>query len=137
MTNDVLKQIEDYFLGRRHEPMWAPDAVIEAPFARPGEARRYESAAAFEEATRESRESLPVRFESFRYTAVHETADPEVTVLEYELGGTVLTTGRQASAPFIAVMRVRDGRIVLWREYQDKRAIAEALTSPAGRTQET
>jgi ketosteroid isomerase-like protein len=124
MNDDVLKGIEDYFLGRRHEPMWAPDAVIEDPFAR----RRYESAAEFEAATRESRESFPVRFESFRYTAVHETTDPEVTVLEYELGGTALTTGRRATAPFIAVMRVRDGRIVLWREYQDKRAIAEALT---------
>ncbi|HEV7649109.1 MAG TPA: nuclear transport factor 2 family protein [Actinophytocola sp.] len=128
MTNDMLKRIEDYFLGRRHEPMWAPEAVIEDPFARPGQPRRYENAAAFEEATRESRESLPVRFESFRYTAVHETADPEVMVLEYELGGTVLTTGRQATAPFIAVMRVREGQIVLWREYQNKLAIAEALT---------
>lgn len=130
MTNDVLKRIEDHFLGRPHQSMLAPDAVIEDPFARPGQPRRYESAAAFEEATRESRESLPVRFESFRYTAVHETADPEVTVLEYELGGTVLTTGRRASAPFIAVMRVRDGRIVLWREYQDKLAIAAALETP-------
>jgi uncharacterized protein len=124
MTNDVLKRIEDYFLGRHHESMLAPDAVIEDPFAR----RRYESAAEFEEATREERESLPVRFETFRYTAVHETADPEVTVVEYELGGTVLTTGRKASAPFIAVMRVRDGQIILWREYQDKLAIAEALS---------
>jgi uncharacterized protein len=126
MTNDVLKRIEDYFLGRRQESMLAPDAVIEDPFAR----SRYESAAEFEEATRGQRESLPVRFETFRYTAVHETADPEVTVLEYELGGTVLTTGRQASAPFIAVMRVRDGQIVLWREYQDKLAIAAALETP-------
>jgi|tagenome__1003787_1003787.scaffolds.fasta_scaffold20941837_3 ketosteroid isomerase-like protein len=124
MTNDVLQRIEDYFLGRRHESMLAPDAVIEDPFAR----RRYESAAEFEEATREERASLPVRFETFRYTAVHETTDPEVTIVEYELGGTVLTTGRKASAPFIAVMRVRDGQIILWREYQDKAAIAEALS---------
>ncbi|MGH3759122.1 nuclear transport factor 2 family protein [Actinophytocola sp.] len=77
-----------------------------------------------------SRESLPVRFETFRVTAAHRTADPEVTVLEYELGGTVLTTGRRASAPFIAVMRVRDGLIVHWREYQDTQAITDALTQP-------
>jgi hypothetical protein len=131
MTADVLKGIEDYFLGRPHEELWAPDVVIEAPFARPGERRRYAGAAEFTEATRGARESLPVRFELFRYTAVHQTTDPEVTVLEYELGGTVLTTGRQASAPFVAVMRVRDGRIVLWREYQDTLAIADALNDPA------
>ncbi len=127
MTTDVLKSIEDYFLGRDHEVPWAPDVVIEAPFAPPGQPRRYEGAAEFAEATRGAREALPVRFETFRYTAVHQTTDPEVTVLEYELGGTVLTTGRQASAPFVAVMRVRNGRIVLWREYQDKLAIASAL----------
>ena len=127
MTADVIKGIEDYFLGRAHDDLWAPDVVIEAPFAAPGQPKRFEGAAAFFEATKESRESLPVRFDTFRVTAKHETADPEVTVLEYELGGTVLTTGRQASAPFAAVMRVRDGRIVLWREYQDKLAIAEAL----------
>jgi ketosteroid isomerase-like protein len=127
MTAEVLKGIEDYFLGRPHEALWAPDVVIEAPFAAPGQPRRYEGAATFLEATRRTRESFPVRFETFRYTAVHQTTDPEVTVLEYELGGTALTTGKRASAPFVAVMRVRDGRIVAWREYQDKLAIADAL----------
>jgi ketosteroid isomerase-like protein len=127
MTADVIKGIEDYFLGRRSDDLWAPDVVVETPFAAPGQPRRFEGAAAFLDATRKSRESLPVRFETFRVTAEHRTADPEVTVLEYELGGTVLTTGRRATAPFVAVMRVREGRIVLWREYQDKLAIAEAL----------
>lgn len=128
MTTDVLTRIEDHFLGRPHEELWADDVVVESPFARPGHPRRQLGSARLREAARAAREALPVRFETFRYTAVHETADPEVTVLEYELGGTVLTTGRQASAPFIAVMRVRDGRIVHWREYQDTRAIDEALT---------
>src|ERR1044072_5468221 len=127
MKAEILTGIEDYFLGRSHAQVWAPDVVIESPFAPPGQPRRFEGAAAFLEATRKSRESFPVRFETFRYTAVHETTDPEVTVLEYELGGTALTTGKRASAPFVAVMRVRDGRIVGWREYQDKLAIADAL----------
>jgi len=35
--------------------------------------------------------------------------DPEVIVVEYELAGIVTTTGHRASAPFIAVLRVRDG----------------------------
>lgn len=127
MTTDVIKRIEDYFLGRLDEELVAPDVVVEAPFAPPGEPRRFEGAANFHKATKAAREALPVRFEVFRVTARHQTTDPEVTVLEYELGGTVLTTGRQASAPFVAVMRVRDGRIVHWREYQDKLAIADAL----------
>jgi uncharacterized protein len=133
MTTDLIKRIEDYFLlDRLDERLWAPDVVVEAPFAPPGQPRRFEGATTFLEATRASRESMrqAVRFEEFRVTAEHQTTDPEVTVLEYELGGTVLTTGRRASAPFVAVMRVRDGRIVHWREYQDKLAIADALAHP-------
>lgn len=125
---DVLKRIEDYFLDRdRSMAGWAPDVVIEVPFAWPGQPRRFEGRDAFLAATKAARESLPVRFESLTWTAVHRTADPAVLVLEYEIGGTVLTTGTQASASFAAVLRVRDGKIVHWREYQDKVAIAAAL----------
>ncbi len=127
MDTEVLTRIEDYFLGRARDRLWSPDVVIEMPFARPGDPRRIEGAENFMTRTRASRESMPVRFDMFRTRAVHDTTDPEVTVLEYELGGTVLTTGRRASAPFIAVLRARDGRVVLWREYQDKLAIAAAL----------
>jgi hypothetical protein len=58
-------------------------------------------------------------------TASHDTADPEIIVVEYELAGTVTATGHRASAPFIGVLRARDGRIAGWREYQDKIAIAQ------------
>jgi ketosteroid isomerase-like protein len=68
-----------------------------------------------------------VRFEACRELAIHQTADPEVIVVEYELAGTVTTTGRRAAAPFIGVLQVRDGRIIRWREYQDAIAIAHAL----------
>jgi uncharacterized protein len=50
-----------------------------------------------------------------------------VIVVEYELSGTVTTTGRRAAAPFIGVLRVRDGQVAGWREYQDAVAIAQAL----------
>ena len=51
-------------------------------------------------------------------------------VVEYELTGTVTTTRVQATAPFIGVLRVRDGQIAQWREYQDQTAIALALAQP-------
>ena len=67
-----------------------------------------------------------VRFEPAAIT-VHETADPEVIVVEYELVGTHTVTGTTASAPFIGVLRARDGRLVHWREYQHTLAIAQAV----------
>lgn len=53
-------------------------------------------------------------------------------VVEYELTGTVITTGVQASVTVIAVLRIRDGLIKHWREYQDIPAITEALTRQPG-----
>ncbi|WP_281197039.1 nuclear transport factor 2 family protein [Microtetraspora niveoalba] len=73
------------------------------------------------------RSALPVRFDEFRTGAVHHTADPEVIVAEYEMTGTVTTTGRSATAAFVLVLRVRDGQVVHWREYQDMAAIAQAF----------
>jgi uncharacterized protein len=126
-TTEFVSRMEDYFLGHgENADLWAEDIVIEAPFAPPGRPKRYVGRQAFLDATRESRRSLPVRFEAVQNVTVHDAGD--TLVMEYELAGTVLTTGRKASARFIAVARVRaDGRVTLWREYQDTRAIAEAL----------
>jgi uncharacterized protein len=112
------------------DSLLADDGVVEAPFAPPGKPRRIVGREEFLAFARAERALLPVRFEECRETAVHETVDPEVIVVEYELTGTVTTTGHRASAPFILVLRVRDGQIVAWREYQDTAAIARALAQP-------
>ncbi|TDD43248.1 phzA/B-like protein [Nonomuraea terrae] len=98
------------------------------PFAPPGAPRRIagrEEVAAF---TAAGRSALPVRFDEFRTVAVHQTADPDVIVAEYELTGTT-ATGHRASAAFALVIRVRDGRVAHWREYQDTAAITRTLTN--------
>ena len=77
--------------------------------------------------TEQGRAAFPVRFDDCRAVVVHETADPEVIVVEYELVGTHTTTGVTASAPFIAVLRTRDGKLAHWREYQHTLAIARAV----------
>ena len=74
-----------------------------------------------------------MRFDRFTKLAVHETLDPVVAVVavvavvEYELSGVVTSTGERGSARFIGVLRVRDGRIAGWREYQNTAAIQQAL----------
>ncbi|WP_410818423.1 nuclear transport factor 2 family protein [Micromonospora sp. 050-3] len=67
------------------------------------------------------------RFDDCRNVVLHETADPEVIVVEYELVGTHTATGVTASAPFIGVLRTRDGKLAHWREYQHTFAIAQAV----------
>jgi len=50
---------------------------------------------------------------------IHETADPEVIVAEFEYQGTVAETGESFALPGIFVLRVRNGEIVSSRDYFD------------------
>ncbi|MER5607394.1 MULTISPECIES: nuclear transport factor 2 family protein [Micromonospora] len=104
----------------------ADDVVIETPFAAPGHPTRTEGKQTVLQFTQAGRALFPVRFDDCRGVVVHETADPEVIVVEYELVGTHTTTGVTASAPFIGVLRTRDGKLAHWREYQHTLVIAQA-----------
>jgi uncharacterized protein len=105
----------------------AEDLVVETPYAPPG-MRRYEGREAWLSYYRAGGAGLLVRFEEFRELATYQTDDPEVIVVEYALTGTVTATGVRSSTTCIAVLRVHNGLIQHWREYQDIPAITEALT---------
>lgn len=60
-------------------------------------------------------------------TVVHETAEPEVIVAEFNYHGQEAGTGRAFTVPCIFVMRVRDGRILASRDYVDHRAFADMI----------
>jgi uncharacterized protein len=106
--------------------LFAPDGVHELPFAPPGIPRRLEG-----------RETLrgyfagitgtPLKHASFENMTVHETADPDVIVAEYDAHGTVTSTGRPYELRYVQVVKVRDGQIALWRDYWDPLASAELL----------
>jgi ketosteroid isomerase-like protein len=129
---EVFARMRQGWLGQAapDADLLAEDVVIEIPFAAPGRPRRIEGRDAFLDLVARERGALPGRLEEVREVAVHETADPEVIVVEYEISGTVTATGRRASAAFIGVLRVHDGKTLLWREYQDTLALAEHLGRP-------
>src|SRR5579875_2190007 len=100
---------------------------------------RIEGLAAYAEFVRAGRASLPFRFTGFEDVLVHHTEDPATAVVEYRLLGQL--AGQVRSAPFLVVVTVDEqDRIVRWREYQDRPAIAAALaaaTPPNGSTSPT
>lgn len=106
----------------------AEDLVVETPFSPPG-MRRHDGREAWLEFYRTSAAALRVRIDGFRELATHRTGDPEVLVVEYELTGGVPATGLRSSVTCVGVLRVRDGLIRHWREYQDVLAISAALNS--------
>jgi uncharacterized protein len=125
-ARDVFDRFRENLVDGGEHEVWAPDVVIEQPFAAGGPSR-VEGRDNFLARTKTSRETLPVRVEEMRGVVVHESGDPGKIVVEYELVGTLLTTGKRTSALFVAVMEVRDGLMTLWREYQNTLAMTEAL----------
>ena len=127
---EVFEHLQQAWLGKASDltdGLWAEDVIVELPFAPPGRQQRWQGREEFSAFAAATRAALPVRLEEIRNVVIHETTDPEVLVVEYELAGTVTTTGRHASAPFIGVLRARNGQIVHWREYQNTLAMAETL----------
>ncbi|WP_062431164.1 nuclear transport factor 2 family protein [Herbidospora daliensis] len=130
---DAFERFRDHLLtgasaGLEH--FLADDGVVETPFAPPGAPRRIEGRAAFAASMVPQREAVRalVTFTDVRDVVVHETADPRVAVVEYEVEGVRVADGLRAAAPFAVVVRVDDGRITLWREYQDPAAMALLIT---------
>jgi uncharacterized protein len=110
--------------------LFAPDAVIEVPFAGPpGLPVRIEGREAIRENARRVLAS-PLQLEDFEVVELHQTKDPEVVIAEMRTTGTVATTGRSFSATSIQILRIRDGQIVLFRDFPDPRGLEDAMAEP-------
>ncbi|GGK66904.1 hypothetical protein Sme01_10140 [Sphaerisporangium melleum] len=125
-AREVFERFGEYLAGNDPQgELWTEDVVIEAPFALPGRPRRWEGRDQWLAFAGPRRAALPFTLRR-RALVVHETADPEVIVVEYELGGTPPGAAEEMWAAFIGVLRVRDGRVAHWREYQNPIVVAAA-----------
>jgi ketosteroid isomerase-like protein len=106
---------------------YAPEVVIEMPFA---------VGALYPPLIETTREELRTRFQAgttirqykaLRNVTIHETADPEVIIAEYELHGELAGTGESFSVRFAMVITIRDGYIERSRDYTDPIAGARLL----------
>jgi ketosteroid isomerase-like protein len=101
------------------EELWAEDALVEFPYAPEGRPQRFTGRAEFLAFAATAQAEQPVRCEDFQVLALRDTADPQVLIAEYRLIGAATAAGSGVAAVFVLMLRVRDGRIVHWREYQD------------------
>jgi len=104
--------------------LFTPDAVIEHPFMGPA------AQLAGQDAIRENARQVmasPLRLEEFEVAQLHQTQDPEVVVVEMRSRWTMTTTGRSAAGTSIQVLRIRDGKIALFRDYVDSAALADVM----------
>jgi uncharacterized protein len=104
--------------------LFAPDGVIELPFGGPGLPSRLEGQQAIREFS--SRTVTPsLRVDALETTALYPTDDPEVVVTEIVTRATHAETGRSFSASSIQVFRIKNGKIVLFRDYFSPHAADE------------
>jgi uncharacterized protein (TIGR02246 family) len=110
--------------------LFAPDAVIESPFAGPpGTLARLEGREAIREYSRRVMAS-PLQLENFEVAELYQTQDPEVVIVEMRTEGTLTTTGRSFTATSIQILRIREGHIVLFRDFADPRVLEEVIGEP-------
>jgi ketosteroid isomerase-like protein len=102
--------------------LYAHDAVVEYPFGLPtpmrlegrSAIRRYFAAAG----------AMPLQLQT-RNMVVRETAEPGVVVAEWDYDGLNTATGRSFRVANIQVSTIRDGLIVLSRDYHNHLVLAE------------
>jgi ketosteroid isomerase-like protein len=94
--------------------------------------------------TTEGREVLRARmagtarlweFESVSDVALHETADPQVVVVEYRVNGRITANGSAFSLGFVSVLRIVDGLIAHARDYsnpEETKALMPMLEAAGG-----
>ncbi|MDG4780330.1 nuclear transport factor 2 family protein [Micromonospora sp. WMMD961] len=105
--------------------LFAEDAVLELPFAPPGQPRRVAGRADLHEYLINYPDLLDVR--EIHDRTVHETRDPEVVVVEFVASGVVVASGRPYELRYIAVLTIRAGKLVHYRDYWDPIAAQELL----------
>jgi uncharacterized protein len=109
--------------------LYAPDAVIESPFAPPGVPSRLEGREAIREYSRRVVAS-PLRVDEYEVTELYQTQDPEVVIVEMRAQATLTTTGQSVAATSIQILRIREGQIVLFRDFANPRVLDDVLGEP-------
>jgi uncharacterized protein len=96
--------------------LFAEDGVVEMPFPARGLPDRLEGREAIREfVTRTDPRALEIS--DLRILQVHQTLDPEVVIVELATVGRVTATGEPFEVPCAQVFRIRNGQIVLFRDY--------------------
>ncbi|MPY59116.1 nuclear transport factor 2 family protein [Streptomyces spongiae] len=124
---DVYRKSVEYLLAEDIPGwvgLWDEAGVMEFPFAPPGGPERLDGRAAVAAYMADYPRLLrPTAIEE----VVHRTEDPEVIVVEMRARGQVVATGEPYEMSYVAVLTVRDGRFVHYRDYWNPLAAARIL----------
>jgi ketosteroid isomerase-like protein len=115
---------EDYF------DLLADDVVFEYVISVPGYPERVEGRQNVIDLYRDYDSFLTVS--SADGLRVYRDPAASVVVLEYEVHGRSVQTGRPYDNRFVSIVTIRDGRVARWRDYLDPVAVFDASGWPDG-----
>jgi ketosteroid isomerase-like protein len=109
--------------------LWHPDGVFEQPYALEGYPARLEGI----EAIYGHVKSIDEIFADFSFhdLEVRATDDPQVLVATLRSESRIVATGRRYANDYVALFRIRDARVVLYREYFNPLMVLDAFGDAA------
>lgn len=119
-----LAEGEDYF------DLLADDVVFEYVVSVPGYPQRVEGRHNIIDLYSDYDGFMTVR--SADNLRVYRDPAASVAVLEYEVHGESVQTGRPYDNRFVSVVTIKDGKVTRWRDYLDPVAVFDAAGWPGG-----
>jgi ketosteroid isomerase-like protein len=117
---------EDYF------DLLADDVVFEYIISVPGYPKRVEGRQNIIDLYGDYDSFLTVR--SADNLRVYRDLEASVVVLEYEVHGESVQTGRPYDNRFVSIVTIKDGKVTWWRDYLDPVAVFDASGWPGERS---
>lgn len=117
---DVFRRALDILLNKDMAAfldLYAEDAVMEYPFAPDGWPKRLEGRDEIWNHIHNYPDFLDPH--EVRDLEILETADPEVIVAQFVAVGVVTPTQQPYEVRYADIIRIRDGKIITWRDYWD------------------
>jgi uncharacterized protein len=121
---DGLVDGEDYF------DLLAEDVVFEYVISVPGYPRRVEGRRGIVELYSDYGDYMTMR--SADNLRVYRDREADVVILEYEVHGEAVQTGRPYDNRFVSIITIKDRKVTRWRDYLDPVAVFDATGWPQG-----
>ncbi|TQV78725.1 nuclear transport factor 2 family protein [Exilibacterium tricleocarpae] len=134
MANSLIKQIVDEQLASLLRAdvdawvdWWHKDGVFEFPFAPPG----YPKVVKGKAAIADYMAGLPekIHLERFDIVELHENRAGDGGVVEFTCTGTVVSTGRPYNQHYVAILKTKEGKLSLYRDFWNPLVAIEAFGS--------
>jgi uncharacterized protein len=121
----VMEGIRGLVDGNHYFNAFAEDAIFESRYYFPGWPTMIRGRANL--IARFSGYGKTIKLHSGDALVVHHSRDSRVVILEYEVHGTIVSSGAPYDNRFISVITIERRQIIHWRDYMDSLAAWMAL----------